>query len=56
MSPSRAAQHFDGEEIDSGQYRQMRLNVSFHVVLWLRSGAGAMPCRFSTLPIVRTDI
>jgi hypothetical protein len=22
---------------------------SFHVVLWLRFGAGAMPCRFSTL-------
>src|SRR5215472_3485368 len=42
------SEDLDREEVDPGQNGQMR----FHVVFWLRFGAGVMPWRFRTFPTV----
>ena len=45
-------QDLSGEKVGSGKDGHVVAMKSFQLVLWLRFGAGAMPCRFRMLPIV----
>ena len=44
--------HLDGKEVGRNNLVRMSPEEIFHVVRRLRSGAGAIPCRFKMLAIV----